>query len=1103
MTTKIISHIRKIQAARVRKRRFISLLLVPSICVSSGVCWQLHHIGTAMTNEYYCCAEEHQHDGTCYEDVLICTLTESDPEQHHIHSEECYEHRLICGMEEHSHTAECESDFSADLESSEMWCAALPRSDTDSISERIAEIAASQIGYSESSRNFIVAEDGMTRQGYTRYGAWYGNPYGNWNAMFASFCLYYAGVSKTEIPYGSGCWTFSVELEKNGLLQISKDILPQRGDIVFLDMDKNGITERLGIVDTVETTSENTLLTLIEGDCDDAVAENQYTWEAENVYGFLSLADCAAFAETETFTADAELTMPAQCFMGMTPSGISVQVQAEENIFYEDTVMILEDVSEEQTRFAAELAAGAEMDVLSAVAVDISFFNGNGDEIEPPADASLAVQILLPDQQQLDSSGNYRLLHMISDTSVQTITDAEITENTAEFTATSFSIYVVTALGERDKDAVHEYLDDSRITSLFSGSGWDDRVPVTDENGEIIPNSYKYVYNSTHNPYILHLNDSITLCGHAPVGATDLGYWSSQDGASQNDLLTGGGTTYGTDENGEPTATRTYTADHNNTGTGTIHFVYTIDGDSMDEILYYKVENDSTYDHADIEIADGSSFIVNEKRDMPDGSILYTTTEYVACITKVNQCNIYGTPRNTNDPFSGNIIMTYVPADYQQNGVPGSTQYELTSKYNCMGHSDKEFHAKDAYSVVFDVDVTLIPYRVSIENWNGSELVYARNEQINTDAEINETGQQHVTGKVDVPSYVFQLGHTAVVDAINKCPNHSGLDCTVNDEFKLEYCSTSLKITKELVGSKLQAGEFQFELFDENNNLISYGINDADGNVEFSNISFFDEGTYQYRVFEVTSNPEGGVIYDDTFNVVSIPVHMEESGNVKDAKYTPVVDSDRITYAYFGENYMFSNFEVASGSTPSTDNWSGRGNASVSVSSTHVASGSYAIHVTNRSAAWHGCTKSLNITDRTLLGKPYCFTADIYNPSNHAETFKLSLQYSEGGETVYKGIKIQTIPSEQYANLSGTFTIPTTAENVSLYVETDTNTSLDFYVDNIGMAPITSTGGKFVNYKFELPATGGTGTQIYLFGGSILMLCAAGLFVFRRRKEEM
>ncbi len=115
----------------------------------------------------------------------------------------------------------------------------------------------------------------------------------------------------------------------------------------------------------------------------------------------------------------------------------------------------------------------------------------------------------------------------------------------------------------------------------------------------------------------------------------------------------------------------------------------------------------------------------------------------------------------------------------------------------------------------------------------------------------------------------------------------------------------------------------------------------------------------------------------------------------------------------------------------------------------------------------------------------------------------LSLQYSEGGDTVYKGIKIQSIPSGQYANISSTFTIPTTAENGSLYVKTDTNTNLDFYVDTIGMASISGIGGKFVNYKLKLPATSGTGTLIYLFGGSILMLCAAGLFVFRRRKEEM
>ena len=43
-------------------------------------------------------------------------------------------------------------------------------------------IARTQLGYEESSLNFIVDEEGM-RKGYTRYGDWFGSDYGDWCAM--------------------------------------------------------------------------------------------------------------------------------------------------------------------------------------------------------------------------------------------------------------------------------------------------------------------------------------------------------------------------------------------------------------------------------------------------------------------------------------------------------------------------------------------------------------------------------------------------------------------------------------------------------------------------------------------------------------------------------------------------------------------------------------------------------------------------------------------------------------------------------------------------------------------------------------------------------
>ena len=40
----------------------------------------------------------------------------------------------------------------------------------------------------------------MTLRYYSRYGQSYGNPYGEWDVMFLSYCLKYAGIPQSAIP---------------------------------------------------------------------------------------------------------------------------------------------------------------------------------------------------------------------------------------------------------------------------------------------------------------------------------------------------------------------------------------------------------------------------------------------------------------------------------------------------------------------------------------------------------------------------------------------------------------------------------------------------------------------------------------------------------------------------------------------------------------------------------------------------------------------------------------------------------------------------------------------------------------------------------------
>ena len=87
-----------------RRRRMVSLLLVLSMFVTSGVSWSLHGVGLTMANEAECGIEEHIHSEECYEKQLICGL---EDDEGHEHSDECYEDVLVCEKDEHKHDIVC------------------------------------------------------------------------------------------------------------------------------------------------------------------------------------------------------------------------------------------------------------------------------------------------------------------------------------------------------------------------------------------------------------------------------------------------------------------------------------------------------------------------------------------------------------------------------------------------------------------------------------------------------------------------------------------------------------------------------------------------------------------------------------------------------------------------------------------------------------------------------------------------------------------------------------------------------------------------------------------------------------------------------------
>ena len=153
----------------------------------------------------------------------------------HYHTDDCYEEVLTCGLEEHHHTVNCLADPLADVEDEAAWLAKTNTTLSGLWTEDLLTVAQSQLGYEQSEKNFeLDADDGVTVRHYTRYGEWYGNPYGEWDVMFLSYCLNYAGIPQSAIPQRAGVLALRSDLRATGYLMDPQSIPAAQQDAIAL-----------------------------------------------------------------------------------------------------------------------------------------------------------------------------------------------------------------------------------------------------------------------------------------------------------------------------------------------------------------------------------------------------------------------------------------------------------------------------------------------------------------------------------------------------------------------------------------------------------------------------------------------------------------------------------------------------------------------------------------------------------------------------------------------------------------------------------------------------------------------------------------------------
>ena len=399
--------------------------------------------------ELTCGMEEHTHSEACTatepEEAVFCG------KEPHTHGESCRNEQgeLTCTLEEHTHSLACYADPTADVETAEIWEQTFGDVTlTGDWRLDALAIARSQLGYAESTKNYVLAEDGQTPMGYTRYGAWKGDPYGDWNALFAAFCLHYGGAE--NIPTDKDCGSWAAALADAFLPAQSHQAAP--GELVFFDRDGDGTADWVAIVAEVTAGEEGAPsgITVIAGDVDGAVQQRSYAVEDPTILGYYgSLPE-----QAKAFTLTAQ-----------TESGITVTVTGDSASLpfpVSEITLTAAEVAEEQGQAIREqLPAEEGAEPEQRFLLDIALWHGE-EEIEPVGPVTVTFS-------GLDTQGLYPKVYHI-DTEAKEVTDMEAMKDEAgdiTMSTEHFSLYAVQLLSATEIE-----IDGSQLGSITNGGSF-------------------------------------------------------------------------------------------------------------------------------------------------------------------------------------------------------------------------------------------------------------------------------------------------------------------------------------------------------------------------------------------------------------------------------------------------------------------------------------------------------------------------------------------------------------------------------------------------------------------------------------------------------
>ncbi|MCR5664344.1 MAG: CHAP domain-containing protein [Oscillospiraceae bacterium] len=287
-------------------------------------------------------------------------------------------------------------------------------------------IAYSQLGCVESATDVIVDDEGETK-GYTCYGEYFGQPYGDWCAMFISFCLEFAGVPAERFPRSSGVNPWMDALKEQGLYREAGAYAPAVGDLVFFSdpADRTGLLGgHVGLVSAVETAEGSVVwIDVIQGNTDDQVCVLSYESADATIlgYGTLAAAQENRRAAADVYTDESKTERikdgVAVELFGRLPEGARAEA------------------------FPASIDADEGVRIFSAW--DISLLDAEGGSVQPEG-GSVLVTVRTPEAAAALASGEELVIYHVHDGEKKLLDrPPQVTETGFSFETDGFSVFAL------------------------------------------------------------------------------------------------------------------------------------------------------------------------------------------------------------------------------------------------------------------------------------------------------------------------------------------------------------------------------------------------------------------------------------------------------------------------------------------------------------------------------------------------------------------------------------------------------------------------------------------------------------------------------------